>query len=85
MVGDFFKFTDGGSISELGIALFVIEKVKSLAVRRPMYITNFAVKSIRQNTRPADLSDFAFDMGIIEEPRPLGLTPSAAMAATWVA
>jgi len=52
----------------------ILEMSRHLGVETIIGVTSHPQSDLR------DLSDFVLDMGIIEEPCPLGLTPSASMA-----
>lgn len=62
--------TSGKSLEVLEI----LELSRHLGVRTIIGVTSHPDSDLRQ------LSDFVLDMGVIEEPCPLGLTPSASMA-----
>jgi len=64
-------FSTSGKSREV---LELLEMVRRLGVSRVIGVTSHPDSALR------DLSDLVLDMGIIEEPCPLGLTPSASMA-----
>ncbi|MDA1073296.1 MAG: SIS domain-containing protein [Proteobacteria bacterium] len=64
-------FSTSGKSTEV---LEILELSRHLGVATVIGVTSHPDSSLR------DLSDLVLDMGIIEEPCPLGLTPSASMA-----
>jgi arabinose-5-phosphate isomerase len=66
-----FAFSTSGKSREV---IEILELSRHLGVQTIIGITSHPESDLR------DLSDFVLDMGIIEEPCPLGLTPSASMA-----
>ena len=66
-----FAFSTSGKSREV---IEILELSRHLGVQTIIGVTSHPESGLR------DLSDFVLDMGIIEEPCPLGLTPSASMA-----
>ena len=66
-----FAFSTSGKSREV---IEILELSRHLGVQTIIGITSHPESDLR------DLSDFVLDMGIFEEPCPLGLTPSASMA-----
>ncbi|MEE2783106.1 MAG: SIS domain-containing protein [Pseudomonadota bacterium] len=66
-----FAFSTSGKSREV---IEILELSRHLGVQTIIGVTSHPESDLR------DLSDFVLDMGIIEEPCPLGLTPSASMA-----
>lgn len=64
-------FSTSGKSREV---LEILELARHLGVATIIGVTSHPDSALR------DLSDFVLDMGIIQEPCPLGLTPSASMA-----
>ncbi len=64
-------FSTSGKSREV---LEILELARHLGVATVIGITSHPDSELR------DLADFVLDMGVIEEPCPLGLTPSASMA-----
>ncbi|MEM7077291.1 MAG: SIS domain-containing protein [Pseudomonadota bacterium] len=65
-------FSTSGKSTEV---IEMIEWSRHLGIAGIIGVTSHSVSPLR------DQSDFVLDMGVIEEPCPLGLTPSASMAA----
>jgi len=66
-----FAFSTSGKSREV---IEILELSRHLGVETIIGVTSHPESDLRE------LSDFVLDMGIIEEPCPLGLTPSASMA-----
>ena len=64
-------FSTSGKSTEV---IEILELSRHLGVETIIGVTSHPESDLR------DLSDFVLDMGVIEEPCPLGLTPSASMA-----
>ena len=67
----FLAFSTSGKSNEV---IEILELSRHLGVETIIGVTSHPESDLR------NLSDFVLDMGVIEEPCPLGLTPSASMA-----